>query len=408
MHRDKIFIAGGQPTVTYVDRKDQDVERMLARAIALPNQIVSLAGPTKTGKTVLCRKVLSKREYVWVDGGKISSTQVFWGIITAELNIPYEKSTENGSETGIEFEGSIPLISTASGSRLKTYNSASSVKVDSVGQALDYMTKKNIILVIDDFHYLAPEHRIEIMRNIKGAVFNGLKVLLLSVTHRVFDAIIAEKELTGRFTAVNLPAWNREELEQIPAKGFEQLHITCPADIVDKLCLEAQENPFLIQRFCWEVCFDLGIENPTFLTSQSIPMDYNVNEMFERLAKDAGLPIYKQLAAGPQSRKTRADRPLKDGGSVDIYEATLRALAETGPKSTVKYDEIRTNMNSLLSDMVPPKHEITAALKQLAKISNTIGAESAIDWNEETREVTIADPYLRFYLRWQVRQNRTV
>lgn len=45
--RDSVFIAGGQPTVTYVGRKQTDVERELARAIAAPNQISSLAGPTR-------------------------------------------------------------------------------------------------------------------------------------------------------------------------------------------------------------------------------------------------------------------------------------------------------------------------------------------------------------------------
>lgn len=68
LHRDQVFVAGGQPTVTYVNR-EQNVERDLARAIATPNQIVSLAGPTKSGKTVLCRKILGKRDFVWIDGG---------------------------------------------------------------------------------------------------------------------------------------------------------------------------------------------------------------------------------------------------------------------------------------------------------------------------------------------------
>lgn len=57
IHRDEVFVAGGQPSVTYVEREDQDIVRNLARAVATPNQIVSLSGPTKTGKTVLCRKV---------------------------------------------------------------------------------------------------------------------------------------------------------------------------------------------------------------------------------------------------------------------------------------------------------------------------------------------------------------
>jgi hypothetical protein len=267
------------------------------------------------------------------------------------------------------------------------------------------MTKERIVLVVDDFHYIPSDARTDVMRNVKGAVFNGLKVVLLSVTHRVFDAIKAESELTGRFTTVTLPHWTKNDLIQIPIKGFDALGVIFDSTLVDRLCDEAQENPFLMQKFCWEICYDCGIERKKLLGMHQIPQTYDFEKMCRKLALDAGLPIYKKLAAGPQNRKLREQRPLKTGGKVDIYEATLLAIAETGPKSTVKYDELRNVMSNLLADMVPQKHEITAALNQLTKISRDIGAESAIDWNEDSREVTVADPYLRFYLRWQVRQN---
>jgi len=408
LHRDDVFIAGGQPTTTYVDREDQDIERMLARAIATPNQVVSLAGPTKTGKTVLCKKVLSKRDYVWIDGGKIKVANDFWETVRSELSIPIENSITQGSESSISAEGSIPFVTTAGGSHLSSKSATETFKIDSMSRALEYMTNERIILVVDDFHYIPSDVRTDIMRNVKGAVFNGLKVLLLSVTHRVFDAIKAESELTGRFTTVTLPHWTKNDLKQIPLKGFEALGVNCDDTLIEKLCDEAQENPFLMQKFCWEICYDCEIERKKLLGKHEIPITYDFEKMCKKLAHDAGLPIYKKLAAGPQSRRVREKRPLKAGGDVDIYEATLLAIAQTGPKSTIKYDELRDVMNNLLHDMMPQKQEITSALKQLTKISHDshdIGGESAIDWNDDSREVTIADPYLRFYLRWQVRKN---
>jgi hypothetical protein len=128
--------------------------------------------------------------------------------------------------------------------------------------------------------------------------------------------------------------------------------------------------------------------------------------MFEAIAKDAGLPVYQKLVTGPQSRKTRNRRPLTNGTDADIYEAVLLALAETGPKLKVSYDGLRNTMNGLLLDMMPQKHEITSSLKHLAVISRKAGTEDAIDWDEDNREITVADPYLRFYLRWQVRSRK--
>ncbi len=406
--RDEVFIAGGQPSVTYVERGDEDVARKLARAISIPNQIVSLAGPTKTGKTVLCRRILGQREFIWIDGGQISSASELWNRIASELRIPSETiSTVGGQQSGT-VTGQIPLVATASGSLLRSDAKAEKRVAHTMAESLNFMINDKIILVIDDFHYLDDQSRIDVMRNVKGAVFNGLKVVLLSVTHRAFDAIKAETELTGRFVSINLPNWHLDDLRQIANLGFAALNVKCSELLINKLSDESQENPFLMQKFCWEICFANNIDKTAHFSHHSISDDYDLQSIFMSLAEDSGLPIYQQLAAGPQSRKVRAKRPLKNGRNADIYEATLLALAETGPKAIVTYDELRAALNDILSDMVPQKHEITSALKHLAVISRKIGAESAIDWDEQKRAVNIADPYLRFYLRWKIREKHVL
>jgi len=402
-HRDEVFVAGGQPSYTYVERSAEHVELKFARAIATPNQIVSLSGPTKTGKTVLCRRILGKRQFVWIDGGQIKDGDDFWERVAFELNLPNSIENTRESETEAGLEGSIPMVVTASGSQLFRKSETEKREIVSLGSAVTTMTQDKIMLVIDDFHYIAEATRTELMRNVKGAVFNGLKVILLSVTHRVFDAIKAESELTGRFTAISLPHWTAIDLSQIPLKGFNELGTDYPTSVVEELCSEAQENPFLMQKFCWEICFDLNIEHRQLFGRHSIPADYNLTAMFRRLSLDAGLPIYQKLAAGPQSRKVRAKRPLRRGGVADIYQAVLLALAESGPLAAISYDDLRESLGNILSEQVPQKHEITSALKHLSRISREIGAESAIDWDDDKREVNLVDPYLRFYLRWQVR-----
>lgn len=402
-HRDEVFVAGGQPTYTYVGRSAEHVELKFARAIATPNQIVSLSGPTKTGKTVLCRKTLGDREFVWIDGGQIKSADEFWDRVAYELNLPSKTESTSERETQGEVQASVPMIVTASGSHLRRTSETQAREIKSLASAITYMTQDKVMLVIDDFHYIDEEVRTALMRNVKGAVFNGLKVILLSVTHRVFDAIKAESELTGRFTAISLPHWSTADLAQIAVKGFGALGTDCPDSVVETLCEEAQENPFLMQKFCWEICFDLGIEHKKLLGNHQISDKYNATAMFQRLSQDAGLPIYQKLAAGPQSRKVRAKRPLRLGGVADIYQAILLALAESGPRAVISYDELRELLGKMLAEQVPQKHEITSALKHLSKISRDIGAGSAIDWDDDKREITLTDPYLRFYLRWQVR-----
>jgi hypothetical protein len=404
LSRDEVFVAGGQPSVTYVEREELHIERNLARALASPNQIVSLSGPTKSGKTVLCRRVLGERYYVWVEGGQVKHSNEIWDKICYELNVPIEMGLSDATQTEGGISIDLPFIASGSGSRLSSAEHSRTFRIDSMAAALQYMLSKKLVLVIDDFHYLDEAARLDFLRNVKGAVFNGLKVLVMSVTHRAFDAIKAESELTGRFTAITIPEWSLDDLAKIPQKGFNAMGIVTSKSILDNLAKEAQESPFLMQKFCWEVCYDMGIDLAP-LELQHVPGSYDLNAMYVRLAEDAGLPIYEKLVAGPQSRKERMKRPLRTGETADVYEATLTAIAQTGPRASLSYEEIRVQLGILLLDKVPQKHEVSSALKHLSRISAEIGTDKGIDWEEDKRRLNLTDPYLRFYLRWQVRRH---
>jgi hypothetical protein len=275
-------------------------------------------------------------------------------------------------------------------------------KIDSMASAIRRLKEQNIALIIDDFHYLPPNARKIFLRNIKGPAFDGLKLVLLSVTHRGLDAVKAESELQGRVYSVITPEWDSESLVKIAGQGFTALNIECPNSIISRLTIEAQSNPFLMQKLCWEVCAGLGIDARADVVV-AVSMKYDFVPICQRLSRDFGHPIYKKLEAGPRTRKGRMKRRLASGGTADIYKAILMALAATGPESSLTYEDLRNELTKLLGEDTPQKHEITSALKHLSSISQEIGNDAGIDWDSDGRKIDISDPYLRFYLRWQIR-----
>jgi hypothetical protein len=148
----------------------------------------------------------------------------------------------------------------------------------------------------------------------------------------------------------------------------------------------------------------MDVVNPTTKLIK-VPDAIRLKDIYIRLAKDSGLPIYQRLVAGPQIRKSRMKRPLVRGGEADVYEATLLAIAETGPYGSISYNQLRSALTGILADKVPQKHEVTSVLKQLSRISREIGIDVGVDWDDDKRTLDISDPYLRFYLRWKVRQS---
>jgi hypothetical protein len=68
------------------------------------------------------------------------------------------------------------------------------------------------------------------------------------------------------------------------------------------------------------------------------------------------------------------------------------AIAATGPKSPITYEDLRKEMTRLLVEELPQKHEVTSALKHLSAISQAIGNDAGIDWDNDERKIDISDP----------------
>src|SRR5262249_39402479 len=149
-------------------------------------------------------------------------------------------------------------------------------------------------------------------------------------------------ELTGRFQSVVVPEWESEDLVLIPQRGFEALGVDCPKAKLELLAKECQQSPSLMQQFCWNICYEMNISTPE-RPAKKVPRNFDYDEMFERISRDAGLPVYRKLIAGPQQRRDRMLRPLRSGGEADVYEATLAAIAHTGPRPVLSYNELRSS-----------------------------------------------------------------
>lgn len=217
--RDEVFVAGGLPTVTYVDRRSLKLEEKIERAIAKPHHFASITGTSKAGKTVLLHSVIETMNFVGVDGGQVRDVKTLWLTIADRLSQPSAVTVTTEASRGTQKTGKfgvtakIPYIldlniGAALGQENGETTSTSSHKTIDIQNACgDFLLKNGVVLVIDDFHYIKREEQTEILRNLKNLVFNGLKVVLLSVPYRAYEAIQAEVEITGRFVHVNVPEW---------------------------------------------------------------------------------------------------------------------------------------------------------------------------------------------------------
>ena len=404
----EVFTPGGQPSVTYVSREHLELEKKVREAIARGYSINVVTGPTKSGKTVLCRHVLSEMgESCTIEGGQIRSEEEFWTQIAHDLDIGNEltrqEAASQGGELGVEAQVGIKALNVKGATKgSDSRSSMRSIKYTVALQPAIYkeLRRRDASLLVDDFHYIPTAVQKAIIQSLKGAVFDGLSVILLAVPHRAFDPMTVEDEVQGRFKHIEIPPWDMADLMQIPEKGFSALNVTSSSEINKAICNDGFGNPLLVQEICSEFCLKNDVfetlENEQALKGNLLP------EAFADTAKSKGFPKYNKLKTGPDAKKKRQLRKFKDGAELDKYAAILKAIATIGPKPRTTYDELRSELqSSLVASSMPAKHEITSALVNMTKIArDKIEGEPPIEWVASDDVLVVTDPFLLFYMKW--------
>lgn len=403
---------GGFPRHTYNPRVDLQLEAKLAEVKENLCKLATVTGQTKSGKTVLARKILPREECIWIDGGTVSAEDDFWQVIIEQLELfqgVQTQSTEQsaGKVTGKASAGANFVVVKGSGEvgaeLQKTRGTTATVtqNLSSRVVALRGLSEARLPLVVDDFHYIPRESQGNIVRALKPLIFDGQPVVIIAIPHRRYDALKVEKEMTGRIAPIEIPIWSIDELQFIATTGFGLLNYDITDSTATRLAAEAIGSPHLMQDFCRGLCKRLDLQaSEQERTFQ--PEDVHIQGVFRDVAETIGRPIFEKLARGPRQRSDRMPRELKSGGTVDIYELVLRALAHLRPGLiSLEYEELRSAIKSVSASEIPQLHEVARVLKHMATIAATDQSSTPVlDFEEDEKKLHITDPFFAFYLRW--------
>lgn len=407
-----IFVPGGFPRHTYNPRVELQLEQKLGEAKDNLCKLVTITGQTKSGKTVLARKIFLPEETVWVDGGTVSEEGDFWQVIIEQMDLFQSTGNETtqGTTTKVGGKGKAEtnfLVAKGSGEisgeigKTRGSTTSSSRTLSSRVVALSGLRASKIPIVVDDFHYIPRAMQGGIVRALKPLIFEGLPVVIIAIPHRRYDALKVEKEMTGRISPIEIPPWSETELEFIPRTGFNLLNYSIPDDLSRQLASQAIGSPHLMQDFCRGISKLLQITHEGKLSILNVAVD-QLETVFRDVAETIGRPIFEKLARGPRQRTDRLQRELKDGQTVDIYQLVLHGLAHIRPGLvSIEYEELRTAIREVSGAQIPQLHEVSRVLKHMSTIAATDQSSTpVIDFEEEEKKLHITDPFFAFYLRW--------
>ena len=409
----QVFVPGGMPRHTYVERQSTELEARLRSVSDNLCKLATLTGATKSGKTVLASRVFPRGtgENVWIDGGSVRQEDDLWLQILAELGghteYEYEEGAERTNELAgkLEAEAKLPLIASGKGEvQATTGRTTSTTTRKALAQspraaAVSALRRKGKPLVIDDFHYLDRGLQGDIVRALKPLVFEGQPVLIIAIPHRRYDAVKVEREMTGRLENIIVPAWTATELVGIARAGFPLLNAELADTVCTHLADQAFGSPHLMQEFCREICTREGISETL---EKHVSISFVPQSLFQSIAEGTGKVIFEKLAKGPTQRTDRKPRPLVVGGDADIYRVVLLALARMSPgMDRVDYESLRTAIRATVKTDAPQAHEVSRVLESMSEIaSKDEAATPVIDWDKDDRMLHVTDPFFAFFLKW--------
>lgn len=268
-----VFTPNDFPRHTYVNRAvSPPLEQQLQQALATPKEVISISGPSKSGKTVLIERVVGSDNLITISGSEIDGVNGLWDRILDWIGAPTSEASSNAktSTSGISSQigggGGIPLVAQASTS-ITTQNSDMDTKT--VGttrgrrglvQVHREIADSSFCVLVDDFHYIRTKLQVDIGRQIKTASERGIRIIAASVPHRSDDVVRSNSELRGRTLNIDTEFWTERELEDIAHMGFKALNMQLEESMVARLAQNACRSPQLMQRICLNVCNTLGVK----------------------------------------------------------------------------------------------------------------------------------------------------
>lgn len=413
-----VFTPSDFPQHTYVRRDDERLERRLRDALETPGEVVSVSGPSKSGKTVLVEQVVGNDDLISITGAGLRGGDDLWERILNWIGTPVTVSnnqltSQGGSITAkAAGEAGLPLLAKASvegqGQLTSGRSESKTVSYTRYGlqQVVNEIANSSFVILIDDFHYMPREVQTDVAKQIKEAARQGVKICTASVPHRSDDVVRSNPELRGRIRAIDFDYWSADHLKEIAKLGFPLLNLEIDNAALSRFATEASGSPQLMQAICLQTCFALDARTAKGTKTQVTIEPQLCHEILEETATRTDYSsLITKCHRGPKTRGTeRKEFIFTDQTRGDVYRAVLLALAANPPRLGFTYSILSQRINNVCSSETPQPASIYQACSQISKMAiDMYPDQRVIEWDDDETIIDIVDPYFLFYLRWSGR-----
>jgi hypothetical protein len=399
-------IAASVPVHTYVDRAGLD-KRFTYLVKQDRHLVIHVA--SKQGKTILRKKNLPENKCLTVQCGANSDcgriylevlrqlgshipTEVsrnltlnteLQGKVSGQLNLPLLASGEAGIECGESVESE-------SGTVLKSIG----IDAASLGYIAQEIKRSGRKVVIEDFHYLPEQEKINLAFDLKAFWDSQVFFIIIGIWSDQNLLTYYNGDLSGRIEEIDI-RWTFEELNQVLQKGAKALNISFDLDIKKEILEDANQNVGLLQRIAEKYCYEASIYENGFL---------------KRVVKDrAALEKCRDAICGEESVRYRLfddviSRGLRDSGNSElkVYQRIVRVCVEA-TNQDLRDGVSRSDLLSRIQVYEPRVRlsDLSAALNKIDRLqADRSISPIVLSYNSKTQKIQLVDREFLFYRKY--------
>jgi len=410
----EVFTPGKFPVHTFVDDHLRDKKDQLLDTLEAGAMLISISGPSKSGKTVFIEECLGRTSLIQVTGSGVTQPSDLWmrvfDMVGTEMPVAISRATSTQSAVGGKgaVEGGILVAKAKAEVSInkgitEAETTTASLGSDCLQLLIRELANTDLVVFIDDFHYIPSDVQVEVAQQIKEAIRNNVKFICASVPYHADDVIRSNPDLRGRVFSIDFEYWGGETLKKIAYKGFPELGIYYKSSAVEKLVAEAAGSPQLMQYLCLNACYELGVREKTEVKIELLNEPDIHENICRRTVQSTNYgSVVELMKEGPKTRGSDRNVYLtKFGWDGDVYRLLTKALSVDPPKLTFRYNSLSERILGMCQNGGPSGSSITSACSHSAKIVNDSAVGGRIvEWDGEHDVFDIRDPYFLFYLRW--------
>lgn len=363
-----IFKPVGTPTYTYINRADY--EETLLNALNQMGKQIYLYGPSGSGKTCLYETVLKSigKQYVMVP-----------------CKAYYDSAFNFNYALYSQVIGSFPSIDTSA----PFQEIVAQLKHATVDKLAMELVKRDIVLVLDDFHRLPDDVTNSFADTLKTFILAGAKILMVGVKNKADVLINNYPDLNERIDGIEILPLSNTKLRRIIHLGQDVLNIKIDKKLSNAIVNESMGTASLVHELCLGVLNEknikvasdklINIDDLSLLSKACIKIAHKKKTIYE--------VIYNALCLGRRPQKKFA-----------TYRQIMEAIATLSDKQNSTYKEKLYNLIKKNNESPPPRFAFNQALNNIERIQTKF--KQVLSYNSLTDVIEIIDPNFKFYLKW--------